>query len=85
MFYKNLAEEMTYISLTSDTYEDIKKQIRKQAEKGLFEFVITYDKLAYFNVLPVILDKLKNDGFTVDTGDILRSNRLKIWIKIKWD
>lgn len=39
MSYKNLAEEMTYISLTVDTYEDIKKQIRKKAEKGLFGFV----------------------------------------------
>ena len=85
MLYKNLAEEMAYISLTSDIYKDIKNQIRKQAEKGLFEFIATYDKLAYFDILPVIVGRLKNDGFIVNTGDTLRSDRPKIWIKVKWN
>lgn len=86
MFYRNLADKMNHISETVATYNSLIQEIKVQATKGKFMFYKAYDKRTYFEILPVIIDRLEENGFEVEYKEPLRnmSEPEKIIIVVKW-
>lgn len=87
MFYRNLADKMNHISETVETFNFLLQKIKRQAEKGKFALYETYDKRAYFEILPVVIDRLEENGFEVEYKEptINISEPEKIIITVKWD
>lgn len=86
MFYRNLADKMKHISETVTTYNSLLQEIKEQATKGTFMLYKVYDKRTYFEILPVIIDRLEENGFEVEYKESLRniSEPEKIMIVVKW-
>lgn len=85
MFYRNLADKMNHISETAETFNFLLQKIKRQAEKGKFALYETYDKRAYFEILPVVIDRLEENSFEVTYKETIRNISEKIIITVKWD